>query len=243
MEKTAGMITARLSKLGPGAPGSEDHDDGEAWLASSLAIRLTNQPLLQEEASATFAVHLALQFFKRALAYTDEEWSQYVQKLLNNLSLPNVAAGATIRWQALASSYFALSRVSKQTMCPENSAKILAIVDVSHSCLNAGLSLFDERLFGEEADEDGFSDYKDSDELNVESCALHDLFAMFEAKMQDIENISQKQALAAPHLRRVNFQVTCMRHYFRIEKSSFKSRQRESTATQSTLHSFFPSKD
>ena len=250
MTKTVEIVDTELSRLGPGDLDSEDSDDVSAWLSCSLAVRLTNQLSKSNKASTKFTLHLAFQVIKRVLNITEEGWSNDIQKLLDVLSLAQNRVSTTMRWHALASSYLALcTLLQQQEKFSEHSAKCLAIVDLSQSCLHAGLVLFDDRLVCRNSKDDKDGDIEnienenEEDQIAFESNALHNLFVMFETKAQDIERLSQKLALTHPHLRRVNFQVTCMRQFFRIQKSLFKTNNRESSVAQSTLKDFFTLKD
>jgi hypothetical protein len=260
IESTVAVLAGELSLLGPGGIGSEDQDDREAWLSSALAVRLLVPLTAKEwgnghphETSSEFCVTLARHVSQRALDCSPEDWDRNVSQILEKLSLSKDRSILT-GWQALASSCFVLSSLlQNENLFSTEKARCLALVEMSHSFLQVGLNLLGNRLAGlqlknnddgDDEDDCSHDDIEDhaQTEKKMEANAIFDLFEILEATTKEIGAIAQKQALTSPHLRRVNYQMTCIRQFFRLEKPFFQTRQPDAPVVQSNLHDFFANK-
>ena len=254
MTNSANCIISNLMKLGPGEENAEDKDDVEAWLCLSLAVRvvlpLTNSQTcfsarLQRD-PARFAIQFSLLILQRGLDNVDDGgipswWDRALASVLSKWKVPSEITKKD-RWHGVAASILALERLSTDSNnILKNSPKCLAFVDVATSCLQASLILFQlSNLFENDNDDD---EYRHLDEENEKPEATAEISALF-AALETLESLSnlvasltRRDAMNNSHLRRVNYQLNCMRQYCSIKKAWFRL-QSPNTVLQGTLDSW-----
>jgi hypothetical protein len=239
MESLVDNIFEALSQLGPGAPGAEDADDIQAWLCQSRSIRmiLSSAHAGGRNNSSELSAHLSARVLKGAFEVTD--WNADVLFILKQWNLPQGLLDSN-RWQAMASSYLALAKLSSK-FPNEGGPKSLAVVEISHLCLQAAMTMFGRYLEHQQESNNEFDHVIDDSrqEKAEESDYIYLAFEQLEEQSSNIAGKSNSLVMSDPHFLRVNYHVNCIRQYPRLEKHSFRSHP--TVAMQATLDSWISS--
>lgn len=235
----ADTIFEALSQLGPGALGAEDADDKEAWFCQSRAIRMIMASSVQVDdnnfSCCELSICLAAKVIKAALHVSD--WNADVLSTLKKWDLSQELLDSR-RWQALASSSLTLSKLSSNfpKNTNEEGPKSMAIVEISHLCLQAAMV-----MFGTHFEQQGLLKANDDDELDEPNAkeleCIYLAFEQLEQQLLDLASKSNTHIMGNAHFLRLNYYVHGMRQYPRLEKLSFKSKP--TVAMQSSLDDFF----
>jgi hypothetical protein len=219
---TDGIIEA-LSELGPGASGAEDADDPRAWLCHSRSIRniLSSNRACGDDKAADLCVLVSARVLKKC--FEVEDWDADITSAFRRWKLPNGSVRSR-QWQAIASSYVALENISSN-FPHENGPLCLAAVEISHLCLQAAVTLFENHGLESQDDHLGY---------------LQSAYEEIEIQCRKVAGKSNSLVMNNPHFLRANYYVNCIRQYPRLGKVSAKQSIRSvpTNDLQTTLDSW-----